>query len=29
MRKSMKRDVDKVTSKPTGKKIDPQDLEFH
>lgn len=29
MRKSMKRDVNKETSKPTEKKIEPHELEFH
>ena len=29
MRKSMPRDTDKVTMKPTGKKIEPHELEFH
>lgn len=29
MRKSMPRDKDKVTMKPTGKKIEPSELEFH
>lgn len=28
MRKSIARDKDKVTSKPTGKVINPDDLEF-
>jgi len=29
MRKSMPRDKDKITMKPTGKKIEPDQLEFH
>ncbi len=29
MRKSMPKDKDKVTMKPTGKKIEPDQLEFH
>ena len=29
MRKSMIKDKDKITTKPTGKKIEPNDLEFH
>ena len=29
MRKSTKKDPDKLTSKPTGKKIEPDALEFH
>lgn len=29
MRKSMPRDVEKVTMQPTGKTIRPRDLEFH
>ncbi|KRX03890.1 Acyl-CoA N-acyltransferase [Pseudocohnilembus persalinus] len=29
MRKSLSRDVNKITSKPTGKTIEPSDLEFH
>ena len=29
MRKSMPRDKDKILMKPTNKKIEPDDLEFH
>ncbi|KAL4491997.1 hypothetical protein ABPG72_008418 [Tetrahymena utriculariae] len=29
MRKSMKKDVEKITMKPTGKRIEPENLEFH
>ena len=29
MRKSMKRDLDGITSKPTGKVIKPSEIEFH
>jgi len=29
MRKSMSRDKDKLLSKPTGKVIKPEDLEFN
>jgi len=29
MRKSMPRDKDKVTMRPTGKKVEPEQLEFH